>query len=113
MERAFGGNPRACREFLECLESNKISFTHFESHRFIGYDCCGDQEWTHVADFGHTAGFDFDLGRCANCGAYLLEVAYAYWPTIHVIEKPEAESFLRLDGTPELRKALRRWVGEG
>ncbi len=95
---------------------DEISFQHFEGHRssvMARSDCCSDQEWTHVADFGHTAGFDFDLGRCANCGAYLLAVAYADRPTIHVIGKSEAESFLRLDGTPELKKALRRWVGEG
>ncbi len=75
--------------------------------------CCSDQEWSGVADFGHTAGFDFDLGRCANCRSYLLSVAYAYRPTVHVIGEREAEKFLVLDGTPELRKALKRWVGEG
>ncbi len=75
-------------------------------------DCCNDQKWTGVADFGHTAGFDFDLGRCASCGAYLLSVAYAERPTVHPIEAREAEVFLRLQGKPELRQALKRWVGE-
>ena len=75
--------------------------------------CCNDQEWTPVADFGHAAGFDFDLGRCGRCGAYPLAVAYADWPTVHVIGEEEALAFLKLEGTPELRKALRRWVGEG
>ena len=36
MERAFGGNPRAGREFHEFLESNKISFTLFDGHRSSG-----------------------------------------------------------------------------
>lgn len=75
--------------------------------------CCGDQEWTAVADLGHTAGFDFDLGRCANCGTDLLSVAYADRPTVHVIEPHVAGGFLRQKGAPELRQALRRWVGEG
>jgi hypothetical protein len=75
-------------------------------------DCCDGQAWKGVADFGHTAGFDFDLGRCASCGAYLMSVAYADQPTVHVIEQSEAEAFLRLQGGPELKPALKRWVGE-
>jgi len=74
--------------------------------------CCSNKEWTGVADFDRAAGFDFYLGRCANCSSYLLQVSYADWPTEHVIGKREAEKLLRLKGTPMLRKALRRWVGE-
>lgn len=74
--------------------------------------CCDSKEWIGVADFDRAAGFDFYLGRCANCSSYLLSVSYADWPTLHVLGKQEAEEFLRLKGTPMLRKALRRWVGE-
>jgi len=73
--------------------------------------CCDDQEWHGVADLGHTAGFDFDLRRCAKCGADLLSIAYADWPTVHVISRAQAKTLLGL-GDGERKRALRRWADE-
>ena len=66
--------------------------------------------WTPVADFGHTGGFDFDLGRCARCTRYLMAIAYADVPTIHVLDDAEAERFLELEKTGGLNAALRKWA---
>jgi hypothetical protein len=73
------------------------------------YDCCADQSWTPLADFGHAAGADFDLGRCENCGTYLMAVFYVQSTNYVVISKERAEYFLKLQGTPELKKALKNW----
>ena len=72
--------------------------------------CCSEQEWEPVADLGHTAGVDFDLGRCKNCGTYLMAVFYVSSTTYNVLSEQQAERFLRLRGSPVLRKALRRWL---
>lgn len=72
--------------------------------------CCDNMQWTPVADFGHTGGFDFDLGRCAACGRYLMAVGYADVPTINVIDDAEAERFLELQQTGGLAAALRKWA---
>ena len=73
------------------------------------YTCCSKQEWEPVADLGHTAGVDFDLGRCKNCGTYLMAVFYVNSITYNVLSKQEAERFLKLQGSPELKKSLKRW----
>ncbi|MEQ9640657.1 MAG: hypothetical protein RIM84_11595 [Alphaproteobacteria bacterium] len=74
------------------------------------YRCCDKMEWSAVADFGHTGGFDFDLGRCAACGRYLMSIAYADVPTVHVLSDDEAERFLALRETGGLNAALRKWA---
>ena len=73
------------------------------------YTCCSKQEWEPVADLGHTAGVDFDLGRCKNCGTYLMAVFYVNSVTHNVLSKQAAERFLGLQGSEKLKKALRRW----
>ena len=73
------------------------------------YMCCNDQEWEPVADLGHAAGVDLDLGQCKNCGTYLMAVFYVNSTTYNVLSKQEAERFLKLQGNSELKKALRRW----
>jgi hypothetical protein len=72
--------------------------------------CCDNLTWTPVADFGHAGGTDLDLGRCAACGAYLMAVGYAGSTTYVVVSPEKAQRFLSLQGTPELAKALKRWV---
>jgi len=73
--------------------------------------CCDKQDWQGVRDLGHAKGFDFDLGRCRNCGADLMAIGYADRPTVHVIGRDEAQRFRSLEGA-ELAKALRNWAGE-
>ncbi len=73
--------------------------------------CCDRQSWTAVADFGHAGGVDLDLGKCENCGAYLMAVFYVTTTNYVVISRQQAEHFLSLKGTPELKPALKRWVG--
>ena len=73
------------------------------------YRCCDELEWEAVADLGHTAGVDFDLGRCKNCGTYLMAVFYVVSTTYNVLSKEEAEEFLQLQESPKLKAALRRW----
>ena len=73
------------------------------------YICCSEQEWEPVADLGHTAGVDFDLGRCKNCGTYLMAVFYVNSTTYNVLSKQQGERFLKLQGSPELKKSLRQW----
>jgi hypothetical protein len=76
--------------------------------------CCPRQEWEAVADFGHVSGIDFDLGRCKNCGRYLLAT---WWvgpeSTYHVIRKDTAERWLKLQGTKELKRRLKKWFNGG
>ncbi len=70
-------------------------------------------EWKDIADFGHVAGFDLDLCRCAACGAYSIAVFYVSSATYNVISNELAEHFLRLKhaGDPdEFKLALKRWV---
>ncbi len=72
--------------------------------------CCDNRSWTAVADFGHAGGVDLDLGKCENCGAYLMAVFYVSSTNYVVISNEQAEHFLTLHGTPELKKALKNWV---
>jgi len=72
--------------------------------------CCDNRSWTAVADFGHAGGVDLDLGKCENCGAYLMAVFYVGSTNCVVISNEQAEHFLTLHGTPELKKALKNWV---
>jgi hypothetical protein len=73
--------------------------------------CCDQQSWTAVADFDHAGGVDLDLGKCENCGVYLMAVFYVVSTNYVVITNELAEHFLALQGTPELKKALKNWVG--
>ncbi|MGR9107393.1 MAG: hypothetical protein ACU843_10745 [Gammaproteobacteria bacterium] len=72
--------------------------------------CCEDFEWQEIADLGEAAGVDFELGRCTNCGAFILSVFYVSSTTYNVISKQRAEAFLALQGKAELKKALKRWI---
>ena len=74
------------------------------------HTCCDDLSWAAVADFGHAGGVDLDLGKCENCGAYLMAVFYVESTNYVVISNEQAELFLTLHGTPELKKALKNWV---
>ncbi len=74
------------------------------------HTCCDSLSWTVVADFGHAGGVDLDLGKCENCGAYLMAVFYVDSTNYVVISNEQAEHFLTLHGTPELKKALKNWV---
>ena len=59
------------------------------------YVCCSEQEWEPVADLGHAAGVDFDLGRCKNCGTYLMGMFHVSSTTYNVLSNM---FFLRLTG---------------
>ncbi|MBW2394957.1 MAG: hypothetical protein JRG95_11865 [Deltaproteobacteria bacterium] len=72
--------------------------------------CCDRPQFEQVVDFGQAAGFDFDLGRCGSCGAWLMAVFRGASITCNVISEEQAEHFLGLQGTPELRRALKTWV---
>jgi len=77
------------------------------------YRCCERMDWKVVADFGHVAGFDLDLCRCAVCGAYSIAVFYVSSTTYNVISGELAEHFLRLRDSAnpkEFKLALKRWV---
>ena len=74
------------------------------------YRCCSEMEWEAVADLGHTAGVDFDLGRCKNCGTYLMAVFYVNSITYNVLSDQQAKRFLKLQGSDTLKKALKRWL---
>jgi hypothetical protein len=74
------------------------------------HKCCENQEWVGVADLGHAAGVDFDLGKCKNCGRYLMAVFYTGPESTYVvIRRSTAEAWLRLQGTDELRRRLKKW----
>ncbi len=74
------------------------------------HTCCDRQQFEQVADLEQAGGFDFDLGRCASCGAWLMAVFWGASTTCNVIPEEQAEHFLGLQGTPELRRALKAWV---
>ncbi len=71
--------------------------------------CCENMEWEMVADLDSAAGADFDLGKCTNCGLYVMCIFYYASENYIPISKGMAERFLSLQGTPELKKALKRW----
>ncbi|MCW5966750.1 MAG: hypothetical protein KIT83_22110 [Bryobacterales bacterium] len=65
-------------------------------------------QWTPVADLGHAAGFDFDLGRCANCSRWVMAVFYTQ-TTYDCLTDEFANECLRLREKPqELKSLLRR-----
>ena len=70
--------------------------------------CCDAQSFEVTADFEHAGGVD--LGRCVNCSAWLMAVWYHGSTTYNVISQERAEYFLKLQDTPELRRALKAWV---
>ena len=74
------------------------------------HTCCDDLSWTAVADFDHAGGVDLDLGKCENCGAYLMAVSYVESTNYVVISNDRAEYLLSLHGTPELKKVLKNWM---
>ncbi len=74
------------------------------------HTCCDNRSWAAIADFRHAGGVDLDLGKCENCGAYLMAVFYVESTNYVVIPNEQAEHFLNLQGTPELKKALKNWV---
>jgi len=77
----------------------------------VKHTCCENQSWTAIADFGHAGGVDLDLGKCENCGAYLMAVFYVSSTNYVVISREQADEFLALGDTPERKKALKNWVG--
>jgi hypothetical protein len=74
--------------------------------------CCDKFEWTLVADFDHAAGCDLDLGRCANCGGYVMCVSYYGHGNYVPVTEEQAEAWLALQKQDplKLKAALRRWV---
>ncbi len=73
--------------------------------------CCDNRSGTGLADFGYVGGVELSLGRCENCGSYRMAVSYAATTKYAVISEELAEYLLALQGTPELKKVLRKWVG--
>ncbi len=68
-------------------------------------------QWKPVADFGHVAGFDLDLGRCTACGVYIMAVFYVESTTYNCISDELAQHFLSLRGDPlQLKEELKKWV---
>lgn len=74
------------------------------------HTCCDKRSWIDVAELGHAGGCDLDLGWCENCGAYLMAVFYVNSTNYVVLSDERAEHFLRLEGTPQLKKELKSWV---
>jgi hypothetical protein len=75
-------------------------------------DCCNGLTWTAVADFGHAAGVDIDLGRCSVCGSYLMCATYGASATYHRVSEERAAHYLSLqkEDPERLRLVLRKWV---
>ncbi len=71
--------------------------------------CCEHMSWESVADLGSAAGADFDLGQCHNCGSSVMCIFYYTSENYIPISQGMAERFLSLQGTPELKRALKRW----
>ena len=65
-----------------------------------------------MPDFGHAAGFDFDLGRCAACGAYMIAVFYEPSTTYNIIPDALAKQLLtyQQEDPAKLKVALKNWV---
>lgn len=75
------------------------------------YRCCDRMQRKYVADFGHVAGFDLELGRCAACGTYIMAVFYLESTSYNCISDELAQHFLSLCDDPlPLKKALEKWV---
>lgn len=78
------------------------------------YRCCDQFDWVAVADFGHVAGVDLDLGRCDRCGRYVMAVFEPQEGSLTrvCLTNAEAQTFLSRQGDPAgLRAVLQAWVG--
>jgi len=75
--------------------------------------CCENMKWEEVADLGHASGVDLDLGRCKQCGTYVMAI-YSYFhgtPVYVTVNPADAERFISLLGRlHELRVALKDWL---
>jgi len=73
-----------------------------------GYSCCAGSAWTRTADFGHTQGIEFTLGRCSVCGRHWMHLWTPHAPTgSYVSLDPDAAARLAaIEPGPERRRAL-------
>jgi hypothetical protein len=73
--------------------------------------CCDAFQWTPAADLGHGAGCDFDLGRCASCGAHWMAIFAMGWTNYAPVTAEEAAEMMELRAKPaELKRRLREWL---
>ena len=63
-------------EFLVALLIARRIFRIPKFKETVKHSSCDNLVWEVVADFDCAVGFDFDPGRCANCGAYVMVVFY-------------------------------------
>lgn len=70
--------------------------------------CCDSFQWTPLWDLGSTDSFDFDLGRCAACGKYVMSVWRTGVSTYVPLTSQDADRLVQAHG-PELKKVLKEW----
>ena len=78
------------------------------------YRCCDRFEWVFLADFGRVAGVDLDLGRCGQCGMFVMAVVEPQGGSLTrvCLTNAEAQTFLsRQDDPAGLEAVLQAWLG--
>jgi len=73
-----------------------------------GYTCCAGSVWVRAADFRHTQGIEFTLGRCSACGRKWMHLWTPHAPEGRYVPLDDATlaRLTALASGRELRRAL-------
>ena len=73
--------------------------------------CCKKPSWISEVDLGHAGGFDYVLGKCDRCGAYIMNVfCVASGITgFEPVSLSDRERMKSIPLGPELKVFMRKW----
>jgi hypothetical protein len=73
--------------------------------------CCGEPKLATELDLGSAGGFEFDLAKCASCGAYRMKVfcVASGISGIEAVAAGDVERIKTLAGGPDLKVYMREW----
>ncbi len=78
--------------------------------RIVSVPCCAKPVWINIRDLGTANALEFDLGRCADCGQYVMHIYYqgtsGYW----VVAEEDAAELLEAAPGPERKALINRWL---
>lgn len=74
-------------------------------------DCCRRPAWARERDLGHAHGFEFDLGKCARCGTYSMQVycVASSQGGFEPVDAGDVETMRSMPAGPELWAFMRKW----
>ena len=75
-------------------------------------ECCVKFDWRFIADLQHADGIEFTLGKCASCGANLVNLwsdAVQESQDYVIVDDDFVTRVMLLEGT-DLKQFLREWL---